>query len=265
MTSAAKAVPPAGAAALVLALGACEPAPHVAAGPAPEPPQAAYLAPPQPVRVLPAQGGTLIEGLGRPQARVRLARPDGSAVGATVEADGRWRAMLPAAAEVQLYSVSQDVDGRMVRAVGYLAIAPGGRAAVLRPGAGAWVVGASGRAPAITAVDYDAGGAAIVSAVVGADQPARLLLDGVDAGEARGDAAGRVSVTLPGPVRGASHVLNLQTPAGATEAAFTVAAPRITAPPAAAERIEHGWRIDWTAPGGGVQSTVLLDPAGAAG
>ncbi|HEX8233890.1 MAG TPA: Ig-like domain-containing protein [Caulobacteraceae bacterium] len=263
MTPAAKAVSLLAAASLALA--ACEPAPRAAAGPAAEPPQAAYLAPPEPTRAALQGGGLLIEGTGQPLARIRLARADGSAVGATVEADGRWRAVVPPPADVQLYSIAQDVDGRLVRAVGYLAVAPAGQAAMLRPGAGARVIGAAGASPAIRAVDYDAGGAAIVSASVAPNQPARLLLDGADAGEARGDAAGRLSVTLPGPVRGARHSVTLRTPAGAADAAFALAAPVITAPPSAATRLENGWRIDWMAPGGGVQSTVLFDRAGGAG
>lgn len=250
-------------AAIGLTLAGCERVmPAAAEAPPGDAPRSAYLAPPQ-VTAASLSGATVtLQGSGRPLARIRLARPDGSAIGATVEANGRWIAPLPPAASLQLFSLSQDVDGRLLRAVGYVAVAPSGPVAVLRPGAGATVVSPTPR-PAITAVDYDAAGAAIVSGRAAPTQPVRLGVDGVEAGEARSDAGGRFSISLPAPVRGGAHAVSVRTPSATASAGFTSAPARVAAPPFAAARIEGGWRLDWITPGGGVQTTLLFAPAGA--
>jgi hypothetical protein len=200
-------------------------------------------------------------------ARVRLASPTGASIGATAAANGRWNAELPAALDVQLLSLSQDVEGRLVRARGYVAVlpAPGPAAATLRPGSGARPVVRS-TAPAITSIEFDDVGAGVVSGSAGANEPIRLFLDGQEAGEGRTDQDGRFDITLADNLAPTGHSVIVLAPEGRAAQAFDATrAAAIARPPFAVERRTGAWRINWMTPGGGVQSTVLFDPGGSAG
>lgn len=227
-----------------------------------------YAPPPELTGAVRGQGGSVVlSGTAIPLARIRLASPSGAAVGATAGANGRWNAELPAAAKVQLLSLSQDVDGRMVRAHGYVVVlpAPGPAAATLRPGSGARPV-VKGPAPAISSVEFDKAGAGVVSGSAGPNEPVRLFLDGQEAGEGRTGQDGRYDITLADNLAPTGHSVIVIAPEGRAAQAFdaTPAAP-IATPPFAVERRTGAWRIDWMTPGGGVQSTVLFDPGGSAG
>jgi hypothetical protein len=214
-----------------------------------------------------ADGSTTLTGTAVPLARIRLASPSGASIGATAGADGRWSAALPAAADVRLLSLSQDIEGRLVRARGYLALAPepGPAAAILRPGAGARPAGDL-PTPSIGSVEFDALGAGVVSGVARPDQAVRVFLDGQEAGEGKADPHGHFDITLSDSLAPTGHSVIVSTPDGRAARAFdaTRAGP-MPAPPFSAERRTGAWRIDWMTPGGGVQSTVLFDPAGAPG
>ena len=246
---------------LVASLVACGPSrPARPAGPAPLG-AADYAAPPRVSRAVRAGATVEISGVAAPQARIRLTAPDGSASGTTALDDGRWSIILPAGRPA-LFSLAQDVSGRTVRARGYLAVlpAPGQPVTMLRPGSGAWTAG-SGAALAITAVDFDKAGATVVSGVAPAQSAVRVGLDGADAGEARTGADGRFAASLTGPLSPGPHAIAVQ--AGGSTTTFTFDAARasdVAAPFAQSRRADH-WRLDWLAPGGGVQTTLIADPA----
>jgi hypothetical protein len=136
--------------------------------------------------------------------------------------------------------------------------------AQLRSGAGAAIYGAQAWSPRITAVDYDSKGGCVVSGVAAAGQAVTILIDGVDRGEVRADATGRFSLPLDEPIGAGPHRLDLM--AGGQRASVSVAvtpAGAMPAIPLKAARTGYGWRVDWTTPGGGVQTTVLFAPTGA--
>ncbi len=195
---------------------------------------------------------------------MRLAAPDGSATTGPVDRGGLWSLATPAGPAPRLYSLSETIGGRLLRARGYVAFlpAPGPAAALLRPAAGA-VLPPAVASREISAVDYDGSGAATVSGRARAGEGLRLLLDGKDAGEDRADASGAFDAALSRRLTPGPHVLVLVGLHAKGSARFT--APRSTqlaTPLFAAARLEEGWRIDWTTPGGGVQSTILFDQPG---
>ena len=255
------------AAAAVLALGACErrEPPAKPTGLAPTD----YAPPPELTEATRDPSGALeIGGTGLPQARIRLASPSGAATGSTVAADGRWSATLPSSGEVRLLSLSQDIDGRVIRARGYVAVLPppGATAAVLRPGAGARPATFGARTPAIGSVEFDGMGAGVVSGRARPGEQVRVFLDGQEAGEAQADPKGWFDVSLSEPLEPTGHSVIVSTPDGRAAQAFDATrAEPIATPPFAASRKTGAWRIDWMAPGGGVQTTLLFDPAGAGG
>ena len=107
---------------------------------------------------------------------------------------------------------------------------------------------------------------AVLSVLPRPNQPVRVFLDGQEAGEGQADARGWFDVSLSEPLAPTGHSVIVSTPDGRAAQAFdaTRAAP-LAAPPFAAGRKTGAWRIDWMTPGGGVQTTVLFDPAGAGG
>jgi len=251
-----------------LACGCSAPAPPRAQAPAaPGGADAGYAAPPEPRAAAPAaEGGVSLSGVGRPDALVRLASPDGSAIGATASNSGAWSLALPAAPELRLYSVSEDVGGRPLRARGYLAVwsAPQAGAAMLRPGAGAELLGAHDGL-SISALDFDLSGAAVASGSARPNQAVSLSLDGADAGDDRADSGGRFALSLPHALTPGPHRLTARAGGAAAEVAFEAAPPAaLPRTPYAAAREGRAWRIVWTTPGGGPQTTLLFDQAGAA-
>lgn len=250
-----------------LALIACQkPAPSAKAA-APTTEATGYARPPELTAAeRSSAGGVELKGLARPDAQIRLLSPDGTAVPATADPSGAWelRAFVQ---EPRLYVLADDLSGRLVRARGYIALLPppGAPAVLLRPGAGPHALGGARAKPLVTAVDYDRGGAGVVSGLAGAGQVVRVQLDGADAGEGRSDGTGAFSVSLsemlkPGPHKVVVRAVNDQGPDQAAEAAFQVGPPPSEIkPPMTATRLDDGWRLDWVTPGGGVQTTIAFD------
>jgi hypothetical protein len=208
-------------------------------------------------------GRVVLSGRAQPGAPVRLATPEGRLVAVVASREGRWRIVLPPSPDMRLYSLSMIDGGRIVQSEGYLAVAPD-LTAQLRSGAGAAIYGAQAWSPRITAVDYDSKGGCVVSGVAAAGQAVTILIDGVDRGEVRADATGRFSLPLDEPIGAGPHRLDLM--AGGQRASVSVAvtpAGAMPAIPLKAARTGYGWRVDWTTPGGGVQTTVLFAPTGA--
>jgi hypothetical protein len=236
-------------------------------GPAPHAPAVltAYLAPPELIRADRRSGAVLLAGTSTPNAAIRLASPDGSAIAGSADGRGVWRILAPAGAAPRLYSLSETASGRLVRALGYIAVlpAPGPPAAMLHPTATATLPPADPE-PGLIAVDYDGSGEAMATGQAAPGETVRLALDGKEAGEDRADAAGVFSATLLQPLTPGPHVLVVSSQRlRASAASFTATRVlHVATPPFQTQRQDGAWRIDWMTPGGGVQSTVLFDPKG---
>jgi hypothetical protein len=229
-----------------------------------QPSPSAYLPPPDLMKATRQAGGVLLSGTATPGAALRLASPDGSAITGAANPRGGWAILAPAGAAPRLYSLSQTIGGRLVRAVGYIAVlpAPGPAAALLRPASSA-ALPSSDPERGLTAIDYDASGAAMASGRAAPEENVRVFLDGKEAGEDRADDRGVFSATLSSSLAPGPHVLALAGERLRETAAFAAArTAQVATPPFDAARMDGAWRIDWMTPGGGVQSTVLFDPKG---
>jgi hypothetical protein len=249
------------AAALCLAIAACEARPPLpSAGKGEETaPERAYVAPPHLTAASRLPGGRIaVEGKARAGAQVRLATPAGEQTTATADPAGVWRMTLLPTAELRLLGLSMTEGPRTVQAEGYWAITPGGEVAQLRSGAGADVL-SGGKGLRITAVDFDRQGAAIVSGRASPNSTVNLRVDGI-LRQAPADAEGRFSLALDGQLAPGDH--QLEAADGALRVNLTApisAAGPVTGGPFRATRTNFGWRVDWMTPGGGLQSTLLVD------
>ena len=244
---------------LLAANASCERAP-AAKAPAPAAGGAAgYLSPPMVTGGVWSPGGVTLTGTAAPGAQVGLTSPSGARVAASSDATGRWTATLAEAAAPSIYGLAMELEGRAIQSEGYLLLTPEGRVWQLRAGAGARLL-AGPPAGGLTALDYDAGGAVIVSGQAPPETPVAISVDGRPATQARGGADGRLSVTLAQPLAPGPHVVSFASGANPPrEAAFTIEAqPPTLAEPMRTERQTGRWRIDWLTPGGGVQTTLLM-------
>ena len=251
-----------------LLLGACHPRSDGRSA-APPPPaadaaQTSYMTPP---RVLLAArlegGGVALSGHTDPEARVRLQSPGGPAYGVTAGADGTWTLATPPVETVRLLGISEVVGSRAVQSEGYLAVipAPGQPAIMLRAGSGSQAIAAAAAAPWISAVDFDAGGGAVVSGLAKPGDPVRVSVDGASAGEARPDPSGHFSVELTTMLTAGGHRAEAQSGAGVSRIDFAFAPPPpISGLPYVSQRQANDWRIDWLTPGGAPQTTLAFDP-----
>jgi hypothetical protein len=205
-------------------------------------------------------GGVDLVGKAPAGAVVRVASPTGAALFATADDKGEWRIALPAAAQPRLLGLSMSAGGRVVEAMGYLFVAPDGVVARLRAGGGSEVLAARAPGMVALALDYDTRKAATLSGAADAGEAEILRVDGVERGEATADNAGRFVLLLNEPLTAGSHDFDL---AGAkTEVRFTAsigAAAQLANAPFVAGPVAQGWRIDWITPGGGEQTTLVLD------
>lgn len=247
-------------AAAALTLTACgsEPAPKSEVAAAAQAPEAAYTASPMAREARLEGAGLVLAGVAAPGAEVRLAAPTGEAVTAKAGQDGRWRIALPAPAAAQVFGLSATGGGRTVQSQGYVLIAPGGRAAVLRGGAGA--VRLDPRSgPAIETFDFDREGGAVVTGRAPPNALIDLRLNGRQAAEGRSDGAGRFEISLPQPVASGRHRLEVEGDGFTSETTVSVSPPAdLDAGPLRAQPTAEGLRADWLTPGGGVQSTLIL-------
>jgi len=252
----------------MLALGACDRdeqawRPDMAtANPEQAAPQAGYLKPP---RVLSAarQGQTVaLEGEAAPQASVRLGAPTGEALLGQADAAGRWRLVAPLAAEPRLYGLSMTLESRTVQAQGYLMVTPGGAAVMLRAGAGAEVMAPPSASPRILAVDYDRSGGGVISGVAAPGAGMGVRVDRATRGEGKADAAGRFSASLSQALEVGPRTIQVAGEGGEQQIVLDVVTPTPpTGGPARFTLTPLGWRVEWMTPGGGVQTTQLLEGA----
>jgi hypothetical protein len=252
--------------ALVLAL-VCAPAlagcgrggafPSASAGEAPDP---GYHGAPQLTgAVREPDGDVSLMGRAMPSARLRMVSAAGARIETTADGAGVWRAAMGPVSEPALYRLAAESDGQRLEAEGLVAVMPGApTVAVLRAGAGADALDSGKPGVRILAVDYDSGGAAVVSGRAPASSPLRILVDGAVAVEAAAGPDGRFSLTLPKPLAPGARRLQAVTPKAMAAVAITVTAP--SPPKDGPYRVEPqggGWRIDWVTPGGGPQTTLL--------
>jgi hypothetical protein len=225
--------------------------------------QTGYTPPPRITSTRRLDDGQIeLGGLADPNVRIRLASPDGKAYGAVTDGRGLFSLTAPAAPGVRLFGLSEDVAGRIIQGEGYLAVlpAPGRVAVLLRGGGGAHAPGASSDAPQVAAVDFDAGGGAVVSGVAHPGSTLRLVLDGRPAGEARADGQGGFSFALAAMLKPGDHELTIQSPVGEADARFGVSpSGPISGLPFRGQRQAGDWRIDWLTPAGGQQTTLIMD------
>lgn len=208
-------------------------------------------------------GRVELVGRAAPGAAVRLTSPGAPAQFANADPAGLWRLTAPASAEPRLFGLSMSAGGRVVQAMGYLFVAPGALAR-LRVGGGAEVLTSGPRSLAALALDYDNKGAATVAGMAQPGEAVRLRADGVERGQAVADQEGRFVLSLSQPLTSGSHDFELVTPSGTARFSAEVsAAPPITGAPYAARRDGAAWRVDWITPGGGEQTTLVLDRTGA--
>ena len=250
----------------VLALGACgreeegwrrDAAPAKTEQP---PPQAGYLKPPQVVSAIRQEGSVLLSGQAEPSASVRLGAPTGEALVGKADAAGAWRLTTPLAAEPQLYGLSMTLEGRTVQAQGYLMVAPSGAAVLLRAGTGAEVMGRNSLSPRVLAIDYDRSGGAVVSGVGTPGAGLGVRVDRATRGEGKVGADGRFSISLDQPLTVGAHTVQVAGEGGEQQVVVEISPPsQPTNGPAASIQTATGWRVDWMTPGGGLQTTQLLD------
>jgi hypothetical protein len=224
--------------------------------------ESAYHPAPAVASVSYVQGRVVLSGAAQPGVPVRLATPDGRVLTVIARRDGAWRIVLPPSPDMLLYSLSMVDAGRIVQSEGYLAVGPD-VVAQLRAGAGAVTYDETTDSPRVTAIDYDSKGGCVVSGVAAPRGMAAIQVDGVARGGVRTNAEGRFFLALDEPVAMGSHTITLL--AGGKRAAVTVdvtpAGPMPSIPLLAA-RTRSGWRVDWTTPGGGLQTTLLFASPG---
>ncbi len=222
--------------------------------------QAGYLTPPAVATATVRSGQVVLTGSAPAKSRVRLATPQGQAIFADTDDKGAWALVLPAVAEPRIFGLSATTTAqRTAQGEGYLLITATGEATLLRAGAGAVRIGRQGRS-GVDAVDFDRDGGAVVSGRAPANAALSVHVDGDRMAEGRADADGRYAISLPRPISAGSHQIDVF--GDAAENSVTIdagpAAP-ISNGPFHSAPVAGGLRIDWMTPGGGVQSTLLLE------
>jgi hypothetical protein len=256
------------AAVAVLALGACgrgengwRQDPDAAKSQA-TPPQADYLKPPSVTSAVRQGEVVKLSGEAAPLASVRLGAPTGETLLGKADGAGRWRLVVPLAAEPRLYGLSMTLAGRTVQAQGYLMVTPSGRGVLLRAGGGAEVMAQASSSPHILAIDYDHSGGAVISGVAAPGAGLGLRVDRTTRGEGKTDDAGRFTISLSQPLEAGARVLQVAGEGGEQQIVLEVTPPQPpTNGPVRSTLTALGWRVDWMTPGGGVQTTQLLDAA----
>jgi len=249
-----------------LALAACgrgeegwrrDPAATKAEQPAP---QAGYLKPPRVVSAIREGAAVALSGQAEPSSSVRLGAPTGEALVGKADAAGAWRLVTPLAGEPRLYGLSMTLEDRTVQAQGYLMVAPNGAAVLLRAGAGAEVMGKSSLSPRLLAMDYDRSGGAVVSGVGTPGAGLGVRVDRATRGEGKVGEDGRFSISLDQPLTAGAHTIQVAGEGGEQQVVVEVSPPATpTNGPVASTLTALGWRVDWMTPGGGLQTTQLLD------
>jgi hypothetical protein len=219
-----------------------------------------YLAPPSARALRASAEGPVLSGVAAPGSRVRLATPEGEVRLTEANDQGAWSIPLGPIDAPRIFGLSMLIGERTVQAEGYQLVLPDGRLVLLRAGAGAVVVQGAAE-QGIAAFDFDEEGGAVIS---GAAPPEAILSVRIDgrtvSTSGRADAEGRFSLPFGAPVPPGPHQIRVQ--GESLDLSAEVDATPANAPEEGAiraVRTRHGLRVDWLTPGGGLQSTLLLD------
>lgn len=248
---------------LVAACGEGQPAPWKADSQKAAPVDG-YLTPPRVLAARVGSAGIAIAGVAAPGARIRLGEPTGQMHAGVTDSGGLWTIVVPPSPDLRLFGIAMIVEQRTVQAEGYVAVAPDGRAALLRAGAGAQVISPPSRRPLILALDFDRDGAAMISGVGTVGAEIGLRLDRTAAGGTTIDRQGRFSFALSRPITPATHELEMSGEGGEDVVVVATDRPPTLDHPFRAARLSNAWRVDWMTPGGGAQTTLLFDASRAA-
>jgi len=224
-----------------------------------------YEAAPELLGAAMAKGGAIeLTGSASPGVAVRLATPGGAAQFAAADARGRWRVTLARSGSPRLFGLSMSAGGPVVQAMGYLFVAPDGAVARLRAGGGTEGLPRGAHGLTALALDYDNHRAATLAGLAAPGEAVSLRVDGVERGQAVADRSGRFTLSLNEPLEAGAHGFDLTSASGEQQFEVTIDTPAPLAQgPFAATRQGRAWRIDWITPGGGEQTTLLLDQGGA--
>jgi len=224
--------------------------------------EAGYVAPPRVQEASRVPAGLLLTGVGAPSANIRLGAPTGETIVGHADANGLWSLTVPLGGGVRLYGLSMTREGRTVQAEGYVMITPEGSVALLRAGSGAWRLAPDSVSPHILAVDVDPEGGAVISgmATPGAGLGVRVDRTPRAVGQAAED--GRFFLSLSQPLGPGAHDIQVSGEGGEQRITVdTSPAARLVDGPVRTQRLDNAWRADWMTPGGGLQTTFLMQPA----
>lgn len=253
--------------ALILLSGCGAKGPDSTRQPEAENTESGYVQAPRLTAVTLSDTTFLVHGTSAKGARVRLSSPDGQAFGATASDSGTWLMEVPRGASTSssamLFGLSEDMDGRIIQAEGYVALLPDPLApmALLRAGTGAETL--VNAAPfVITAADFDDAGGLNVSGFAPAGKPLKGSLDGVVASEGRAGPDRRFSLGLSGPARPGLRQVDVRSGANVQTVTLDLKTRRLPAGTLfSTAKLADWWRIDWTTPSGGVQTTLIKIPS----
>ena len=208
-----------------------------------------------------------VRGTAEKGARIRLSSPEGRAFGTTADDRGVWQIDVPRNAsgdqQAMVFGLSEDLEGRIIQAEFYVALLPDPQVPVvlLRAGTGAQTL-ANGTVFAITTADFDGAGGLTVSGFAPAGKPIKASLDGAAAIETMVGSDGRFSLSLTRLTPTVTGQIEVRSGVDQRSLNLDVSAHRL--PPgtlADMTRLADGWRIDWTTPSGGVQTTYIQSQA----
>ncbi len=223
-----------------------------------------YVPPPQVMTATVDPAGVIaLNGSAGPGAKIELQSPEGERQSTTAQKTGAWVLRLPAVSRPRMFALSETLNGRGVHAEGALIVLPrpGPAALLARAGFGSLPLEHSGAEPSLATIDYDPGGFAAFSGTARPGSTVRLSLDGAPAGLAQVDDMGRYAVLAAnhrlsfGP-----HLAFIETATGDIPRPFQLIHPGPLTSPYQATAEADGWRVEWAAPGGGVQTTLILTP-----
>lgn len=251
---------------LVLLLTACgqggEPAWRGGKAKAPADPEsvAGYLRPPSLAMVRAQADGVSLSGRAQPGVPVRLISPSGQTYDTRADSAGAWTVRLPPSQEVRLLALSMSAgQDRVVPAQGVLALLPDGRAIQLRAGSSAEPISAISDAPRLLTIDYDADGAASVAGAARADSGLALRIDRTARASGKADSRGRFHLVVARPLTSGVSRFEVAGESGEQAVDVPISPAGMFEGSHRIQRLAKAWRIDWVTPGGGVQTTLILD------
>jgi hypothetical protein len=207
-------------------------------------------------------GSVHIIGRAVPDGRVRVASDENRAIGISANAKGVFQIDLPPQTSGHLYELSMDFEGREIRAEGRLFVSPTGTGHMVLLRSGAPSLPLSPDAPLIAVVDLDRAGAAAVSGRATPNSEIAISVDGQPLTHATADAKGNYSASLPlirdHPVASLRLTAQTQNQSQTVDIRFDGTYPKIgPQTPVVVAKLNPGWRVAWTLPGGGAQLSLI--------